>query len=201
MSDIFGASQTLIVVYKDELVLNLLKKLIETNDDKSEDEIVGTEDGTVSVVSWDERMWLEQKKAGNIDSKILFIGPVKGTDKLYPILDIKYDKWGIKYGWAGNQAMISVDGHYVSKRAHYNAFLKEFRANNLPEKKAESTPKTILKFGGLGFAFGLMGFGAIGIGAMALGDYYFDKQKVRQQLYLFGILKMYKNHLDEFMKS
>lgn len=62
MSDIFGTSQTLIVVYKDELVLNLLKKLIETNDDKSEDEIVGTEDGTVSVVSWDERMWLEQKK-------------------------------------------------------------------------------------------------------------------------------------------
>ena len=62
----FDEPQKLIVVYKDELVLNQLRKLIETNDDREDGEIVGTEDGTVAVIAWDEKMWLEQKKAGNV---------------------------------------------------------------------------------------------------------------------------------------
>lgn len=196
MKDIFRQAQTLIVVYKDELVLNQLKKLVETNDDEKDGEIVGTEDGTVEIVSWDEKMWLQQKKAGNISSKVLFVGDVKGTDKLYPILDIKYDKWGIRYGWAGKQAMITVDGHYVSKKANYKAFLEEFNSGELPEKKTDSLPMAVVKYGAAGTALGL-----IGVGGMKLVDIYRDKKKVRQQLYLFGILEMYKNHLDEFMKS
>ena len=196
MFNMFDEPQKLIVVYKDELVLNQLRKLIETNDDREDGEIVGTEDGTVAVIAWDEKMWLEQKKAGNIATKILFIGDVKGTDKLFPLLDIKYDKWGIKYGWSGKQAMIIVNDHYVSKRDHYNAFIEEFQAEQLPEKKSASLPKKALIYGGIGVAFGL-----IGIGALAVNDLFKDKKKVRQQLYLFGIMEMYKNHLDEFMKA
>ncbi len=196
MFNMFDEPQKLIVVYKDELVLNQLRKLIETNDDREDGEIVGTEDGTVAVIAWDEKMWLEQKKAGNIATKILFIGDVKGTDKLSPLLDIKYDKWGIKYGWSGKQAMIIVNDHYVSKRDHYNAFIKEFQVEQLPEKKSASLPKKALIYGGIGAAFGL-----IGIGALAVKDLFKDKKKVRQQLYLFGIMEMYKNHLDEFMKA
>ena len=39
----FSNKKTLIVVYKDELLMNQLKKLIETNDDK-EDAVIGTKD-------------------------------------------------------------------------------------------------------------------------------------------------------------
>ena len=193
----YNEPQTLIVVYKDELVLNQLKKLVETNDDDIENEtIVGTEDESVTIVAWDEKMWLEQKKAGTIDSKVLFIGNIKGTDKLEPVLDVKYDKWGIKYGWAGKQAMISANTKYVSKREHYEAFLTEFKEKMLPEKKADELPVKILKKGGIAVLLG-----AIGLSTSFLVDFFKDQAKVKQQLYLYGIVQLYHNDLETFMKA
>lgn len=45
---------------------------------------------------------MENKKAGNIQGKILFLGDIKGTDKLVPVLDVKFNECGVKYGWGGN---------------------------------------------------------------------------------------------------
>lgn len=84
----FGMSKTLIVVYKDEMVVNQLKKMVETHDDKEEG-IIGTRDDSVNVVAWTEKVWLNNKKAGNITDKVLFLGDISGTDKLIPVLDIK----------------------------------------------------------------------------------------------------------------
>ena len=58
----FYEPQALIVVYKDELLANQLKKLVETKDDIDEEQTVGTTDGSIKVVTWTEKMWLEQKK-------------------------------------------------------------------------------------------------------------------------------------------
>ena len=58
----FETKKTLIVVYKDELLMNQLKKMIETHDD-AEDGIVGTADDSINVVSWTEKVWLGNKKA------------------------------------------------------------------------------------------------------------------------------------------
>ena len=81
----FDESKTLIVVYKekDELILNLLRKLVETKEDNAENgDVVGTKDGSVKIVSWTEKVWLEQKKAGTIEDKVLLIGDIKGVDSL-----------------------------------------------------------------------------------------------------------------------
>ena len=59
----FEIKKTLIVVYKDELLMNQLKKMIETHDDR-EDSVVGTRDDSINVVSWTEKVWLGNKKAG-----------------------------------------------------------------------------------------------------------------------------------------
>ena len=193
----YDEPQTLIVVYKDELALNLLKKFVETNDDDTKNgKIVGTEDGSITIVSWDEKMWLEQKKAGNIDSKVLFIGNIKGTDKLAPIIDVKYDRWGVKYGWAGKQAILQVEGTALIKRENYNAFLEEFTKEMLPKKDEEKLPVKIAKKGGITFLFGL-----IGLGASFIVDFFIDQNKVKQQQLLFGVVKLYKNDLERFMKS
>ena len=74
----FETKKTLIVVYKDELLMNRLKKMVETRDD-SEEDVVGTRDDSIKIVSWTERVWLGNKKAGNIQGKILFLGDIKGT--------------------------------------------------------------------------------------------------------------------------
>ena len=81
----FGMPKTLIVVYKDEMLMNQLKKLVETNDDSESGDIVGTTDDSLNIVSWTEKVWLGNKKAGNIKDKVLFLGEIKGTDKLIPV--------------------------------------------------------------------------------------------------------------------
>lgn len=103
----FDTKKTLIIVYKDELLMNQLKKLIETHDD-NEEGVVGTKDDSINVISWSEKVWLGYKKAGNITGKILFLDKIKGTDKLIPVFDIKLDESGVKYGWAGNQSVLYV---------------------------------------------------------------------------------------------
>ncbi|WP_314008227.1 hypothetical protein [Lancefieldella parvula] len=116
--------KTLIVVYKDELLMNQLKKMIETHDD-AENEVVGTRDNSINVVSWTEKVWLGNKKAGNIQGKILFLGDIKGTDKLIPVIDVKFDDCGVKYGWAGNQAVLYVEPEALTSREGYDEFLKK----------------------------------------------------------------------------
>ena len=61
--------------------------MVETHDD-SENGVVGTKDDSINIVSWTEKVWLGNKKAGNIQGKILFLGEIKGTDKLIPVIDV-----------------------------------------------------------------------------------------------------------------
>jgi hypothetical protein len=128
----FETKKTLIVVYKDELLMNQLKKMIETHDD-SGDSVVGTRDDSINAVSWAEKVWLGNKKAGNIQGKILFLGDIKGTDKLIPVLDVKFDDYGVKYGWAGNQAVLYADPKLLADRQAYDGFLEALSEMPVPD--------------------------------------------------------------------
>lgn len=127
----FNETKSLIVVYKDEMLVNQVRKLVETKDD-TEDAIVGTRDGSVKIVSWNEKMWLSQKKSGAINNKVLFIGDIKGTDQLMPVIDIKYEKYGVCYGWAGNQAILACDTKKIDEE-EYQKFLKEIENLDIPD--------------------------------------------------------------------
>lgn len=128
----FGQKKTLIAVYKDELLINQLRKMVEEKDDNDQ-EIVGTKDESIDVVSWAEKVWLGNKKAGNIQGKILFIGDIKGTDKLIPVIDVQFEKYGVKYGWAGNQAVVFADPKVLKTREEYDKFLEELADMPIPE--------------------------------------------------------------------
>lgn len=127
----FETKKTLIVVYKDELLMNQLKKMVETHDDNDES-VVGTRDDSINIVSWTEKVWNGNKKAGNIQGKILFLGDIKGTDKLIPVIDVKFDDCGVKYGWAGNQAVLFVDPKALTDRKAYDDFLQKLSELPVP---------------------------------------------------------------------
>ena len=110
-----------------------MKKLVETKDDISDDEIIGTRDDSVKIVPWTEKVWLDNKKKGTIDSKVLFLGDIKGVDKLIPVLDLKFDEYGVRYGWAGDQAVVYADGKALNKRDEYVKFLKAINTMPVPE--------------------------------------------------------------------
>ena len=127
----FETKKTLIVVYKDELLMNQLKKMVETRDD-SEEDIIGTRDDSINIVSWTEKVWLGNKKAGNIQGRILFLGDIKRTDKLIPVIDVKFDDCGVKYGWAGNQAVLYADPKSLTDRKAYDDFLNKLSELPVP---------------------------------------------------------------------
>lgn len=128
----FEIKKTLIVVYKDELLMNQLRKMVETHDD-SEQSIVDTKEASINIVSWKEKVWLVNEKAGNIQGKILFLGEIKGTDKLIPVLDIKFDEYGVRFGWAGNRAVVYVDPKVLTTREDYDAFLEKLSTLSIPD--------------------------------------------------------------------
>lgn len=141
----FSEPKTLIVIYKNEMLVNQLKKLIYTNDDIDEDNIVGVKDGSVRIVAWTEEVWKAQKKAGNISNKVLFLGDFKDTKALVPIMDTKFDQYGIKYGWAGNQALIVSDPNVFSNSELYNEFLSELEKYPLPDGINPATKEVVTK--------------------------------------------------------
>ena len=225
----FLETKTLIVVYKDELMLNQLKKLIETKDDSETDGVVGVTDESVRIVAWTEKVWRDQKKAGNINNKVLFLGDIKDTDKLIPIIDIKYDQYGITYGWAGNQAILYVDPKVLAQENIYNEFIEKLSAYSPPDIlkanpkqiddcqfenlatteaspiKEQTVDETRKKKSELFLKLGsIVGVAARSVSKTAssmLKKVQTDWEKIRKQQLYYGIMKLYENDLESFIQG
>lgn len=195
----FNDPKPLLVVYKDkdEMILNQLKALVETKDDNTNGTVVGTEDGTVKIVAWNEKTWIQNKKAGNtgdLADKILFIGDIKGTDKLEPILNIKFDEHGVRYGIAGNQALLLVDIKKLMNPKNYNYFLDDLKnITNLAIAEKGNVLKVLMSMAKNAIPF----CGRI----LFAKDVVNSIQSVREQMLFYGITKLYLNDLDSFMKA
>lgn len=225
----FGMTETLIVVYKDEMLVNQLKKMVETKDD-TDNEQIGTRDGSINIVAWSEKVWLANKKAGNIKDKVLFLGDVKGTDKLIPVIDVKFDEYGVRFGWAGNQAVLYTDIKMLSKREDYLKFIGKLSVLPVPsmikepknvrtlEDKTEDSllqneiivteqdekKKVQIFFEKAKEALdtGVDVVGKMGNQAMLKAeDIFRDKNAVKQQMLFYGIVNLYIKGLDAFMKN
>lgn len=220
----FETKKTLIVVYKDELLMNQLKKMIETNDD-AEDAVIGTKDDSINIVSWTEKVWLGNKKAGNIQGKILFLGDIKGTDKLIPVLDVKFDYRGVKYGWAGNQAALYVELEELTNREIYDEFLKKMSELPIPsflktmnedvvENTGEDSVAEIVKQEGVDdkknpaflnatkkvLESGVDVFEKIGKNVAVKSEEVFrSKSLMKRQMLFYGVVHFYWNGLENFM--
>lgn len=222
----FGMPKTLIVVYKDEMLMNQLKKLVETNDDSESGDIVGTTDDSINIVSWTEKVWLGNKKAGNIKDKVLFLGEIKGTDKLIPVIDVVFDDCGVKFGWAGNQAILYSEIKALNDRDAYISFLGKLAKLSIPEmikkpqnikidaqnvEKNEITTESVEeKETKKGSAFLRKAKKALATGAETVGkagsivvdkasDVFRDRNAVKRQQLFYGIVNLYNNGLEQFM--
>lgn len=87
---------------------NYLRQLVSSNDDK-EGEVVGIEDGSVSAVIWTDKQYLDNAPQISSEQHILFIGKNKASRDEMVGMDIRYDKYGMKYGWRGKRGLLLVD--------------------------------------------------------------------------------------------
>lgn len=222
----FNITKTLIVVYKDEMLVNQFKKLVETKDDIDGNNTIGTRDGSINIVSWNEKVWLGNKKAGNIKDKVLFLGNIKGTDKLIPVIDEKFNEYGVKFGWAGNQAAIFTDVKTLNNRENYMNFIEKLSELPVPEmiKKPKNIkidiseideeceevdtvekkkkPQILFNKAKEKIVSGVEVVGKTGRRVAAkTEDLLRDKGVVTRQMLFYGVVKLYENGLEDFMNA
>lgn len=223
----FYEPQTLIIVYKDEMLANQIKKLIETKDDVDES-VNGTRDNSINVVTWTEKVWLANKKAGNITSKVLFLGDIKGVDALIPVIDVKFEKHGVRFGWAGNQAALYVKPGEIKSIESYAAFHADLEAVPAPqaikdsikprlvpvedatseeEKVQEKTDrKGIIAKGKAIFkkAGDAIGDTVADLSAKAMifsEENFKNKKAMERQMLFYGVICLYNEGLEAFMNA
>lgn len=123
-----------------------------------------------------------------------------------PIIDIKYDAFGIKFGWAGNQAVLLCDNWKLRKAEDYNAFLNELNKFPVPDALKSEERKIDVEVVDTkpkkGF-FNKLGNAIVKTAKnveTTLNDVTStNSEKVIRQQYILGINKLYQEYLQEFM--
>ncbi|MEG0577722.1 MAG: hypothetical protein RR500_07665, partial [Bacilli bacterium] len=100
----------LIIVCEEKcrIYADYLSQLISLEDD-TEDTTVGTKDGEVAAQVWLEKDYLANSSHISSDQYILFIGNDKLIKEKSTHMKVQFSEYGMKYGWLGKQAVLSVD--------------------------------------------------------------------------------------------
>lgn len=120
-----GEKTTKLIIVCDEKTseyANYLRQLVSMKDDTS-DEIVGVKDGTVEVAVWLEKDYVANMATISSKEHILFVGESKVSKKETPSMSVKFDKFGMKYGWLGKRAMMTVSDSIKDKET-YDQFIE-----------------------------------------------------------------------------
>lgn len=101
---------------------NYLRQLISVNDDK-EEKIVGSADGSAEAAVWLEKEYLANSATISSNEHILFIGKNNTSKSETSSMVVRFDKYGMKYGWLGKRAMMQVDDAMLDE-AKYCEFIE-----------------------------------------------------------------------------
>ena len=181
----------LIIVCKSKFLSEEMSKLIDMDDDIDRETVVGTKDGTVHTIVWNEATWEAYRDKLTGDDKVLIFGKVK---KIHPLTSeqIRFNEFGVKYGWNGNIAMIEADPKSLSKAKDYNDFLSVINDLQISEKLKKNVK--------LNFDIGVVAKMAL-FPPILIGDAVHENSAVREQLLLFGLNKLYMQDLSDFLAS
>ena len=176
----------LIVVYKGigKIAADQLKKLVSQKDDNGET-IIGPEDGIVDIVAMEEKVYLDNSKITPYNDPILFIDDVKPGDDIKPIAKPKQYGFGVICGFAGPQALLTVDAKALRKADEYEKFLDSL--NSLTFQQISRAPR------GIHAVLDSLGHGIKGVRKR--------RDDVKKQQLIFGVTKLYYEDLREFMKA
>lgn len=105
---------------KNKPYANYMMALISAKDDK-EDEVVGIADGSVEAVVWSEKNYADNEPTLSSNAHVLFLGDTRLSKSQRGGLNVKFDDFGLKYGWLGKRAVMYVD-HVITNVVEYNRF-------------------------------------------------------------------------------
>lgn len=100
---------------------NYLIALIGQNDD-TDDKVVGTKDGYVTAAIYTPKNYKDTLPKITSNTHILFIGSFKEAKEQRKNIDLKFNKYGMCYGWLGKRAIMYVEDTMLKKK-DYDSFI------------------------------------------------------------------------------
>lgn len=175
--------------------------------DDDNDNIVNVREGAVQALIWTEKDYKANAAIISSDQYILFIGQATLIKEKSAHMETIFSEYGMKYGWLGRQAFLSVE-KTVSFKDYENFFeyAKKYQTNieKIIEKKKKlkdiSTPAKVA----LGAVTTYVALLAVNIApplaaVAAVFKLKYDK-KIRDQQYNCVVLKFYLDGLGKFLK-
>ncbi|NGM17504.1 hypothetical protein GMI70_05755 [Eggerthellaceae bacterium zg-893] len=222
--------KTLIIVCgnSDRKYATYIQQLISAFDD-TDDARIGTKDGAVDAVIWDEKHYQDNRKALNSSNYLLFVGDTDSAKEARANMPTVFSKVGMSYGWLGRHAFMRVDDNSLNKdnypefkelcEKHGKSFEKELDLHYSPSEanslmNSDEAPKDPIDFLPipLGFLSPVLGIASatamhgkfvINAAGQALnmGGDFLQAGKAKDQQFSLLSLIMYMNGLPEFLDA
>ena len=222
----FELNITKLIIVCDESTVgyaNYLRQLVSANDDE-EDVIIGTKDGAIKVSVWLEKHYLDNMSTISSNEHVLFIGENQASKNEISSMNIKFDKYGMKYGWLGKRGMMLIS-KTIDNPEDYNEFIElcrnyktefeliEFK-KSLPEQAIDAAvsamgdiPDIMLNVGNtlLSFLGPVPAIAADAVNAVAEATKWItttdDQRKINDQQFRALTLILYMDGLSEFLEG
>lgn len=106
--------KVLALVTKDDLLFMLAKKLTDARNKEN----AGSLEEALRLVRWEEGKFEHRYRTDTIGEKVLLIGNSKSAGNAIKVMDVRFEKYGVKYGWIGSCAFISADLRKIRAKGH-----------------------------------------------------------------------------------
>ena len=177
---------------------NYLYQLISSSVER---EIIGIEDGKIDAVVWEEKHYISNKPTINIDNYVLFIGENNSSKKEIKTIGVKYNKFGMQFGWRGKHGMLIVND---SEEQSENDEFEEYVQSKLGEYKFEKCElnggKEILVNEKILVVTSILG-APLALGAASILKNKEQKYVEKNKKYNFLITIFFKEGLSKFMEE
>lgn len=206
-----------------DMLITYVRQLISANDDE-EDVIIGTKDGAIKVSVWLEKHYLDNMSTISSNEHVLFIGENQASKNEISSMNVKFDKYGMKYGWLGKRGMMLIS-KTIDNPEDYNEFIElcrnyktefeliEFK-KSLPEQAIDAAvsamgdiPDIMLNVGNtlLSFLGPVPAIAADAVNAVAEATKWIttteDQRKITDQQFRALTLILYMDGLSEFLEG
>ena len=188
-------------------------------------DLIGSMREGIKATKWDEKTYEANVNNMSSDNYVIFIGDNKITKPMIKNMDVKFDKFGMAYGWLGKRAVMYVHTN-IHRKETYDKFLEfavsyerqfekvEKLSDKVSNKLGIDIPTSMLGTGGAALAgvgsrnalkagvFRMIPglFGAVGVVADVLTiDSALKESKIREQQYTCLVLAMYVDGLKDFL--
>ena len=180
--------RVLALVTKDDLLFALAKKLT----DARNKEYAGEAEDALRLVRWEEGKFEHRYRTDTIGEKVLLVGGTKSAGNAVKVMDVRFEKYGVKYGWIGSCAFLHADLRKIRAKGVYEAFLEELSDLSVPEEiKADRKLRLDLKTGLTGVL----------VPPLIAKNLYDDTYAVRRQMYFYGIVRFFSGDLESFLND